>query len=83
MHFQLLNISYNDFKSYTGISGGVIAGISVAGVIVVLCLVACFYFGFYKRKYVVDGLFFRAGFGDDGIEHMHGSPWSYYFKVCA
>ncbi|KAK1379160.1 Chitin elicitor receptor kinase 1 [Heracleum sosnowskyi] len=73
MDFQLLNLSYNDFKSYTGISSGVIAGISVVGVIVAFCLVAWFYFGFYRRKNVVDGLFVRAGFGDDGIEHMHGT----------
>lgn len=59
--------------SSSGISGGVIAGISVAGIIVALCLVAWFYFGFYRTKNVADGLFVRAGFGDDGIEHMHGT----------
>lgn len=73
LHFQLLNLSYNELESYTGISGGVIAGICVAGVIVAICLVAWFYFGLYRRKNVVEGLFVRAGFGDDGIEHMHGS----------
>ncbi|XP_017220372.1 chitin elicitor receptor kinase 1 isoform X1 [Daucus carota subsp. sativus] len=61
------------FLPAKGISGGVIAGISVAGVIVSLCLVAWFYFGFYRKKDVAEGSFVRAGFVDGGIEHMHGA----------
>ncbi|XP_059662656.1 chitin elicitor receptor kinase 1-like [Cornus florida] len=45
--------TFPPFKSSsTAISGGVIAGISVAAIAGALLLAGCFYFGFYRRKKV-------------------------------
>ncbi|XP_020537666.1 lysM domain receptor-like kinase 3 isoform X4 [Jatropha curcas] len=44
------NNSYRPLTSSTGISGGVIAGISIGAVAVVLLLAVCLYFGFYRKR---------------------------------
>ncbi|XP_052177950.1 lysM domain receptor-like kinase 3 [Diospyros lotus] len=44
------NGNYPSLKSSTGLSGGVIAGISIAGVAGALILAVCIYFGIYKKK---------------------------------
>nr|AWI66667.1 lysine motif-containing receptor-like kinase 1-1 protein [Vitis vinifera]WBP50028.1 LysM receptor-like kinase 1-1 [Vitis vinifera] len=44
--------SYRALKSSTGISGGVIAGISIAAVVGVLLLTVCIYIGFYRKRKV-------------------------------
>ncbi|CAK9137259.1 unnamed protein product [Ilex paraguariensis] len=46
-------------SSSNGISGGAIAGVTVAVVAVVLFLAVCFYVQFYRRKKVVEGAFLR------------------------
>ncbi|KAA8520131.1 hypothetical protein F0562_014387 [Nyssa sinensis] len=59
-------------SSSSGISSGVIAGISVAGVAGALFLAACIYVGFYRRKKVVEGSFLHEAADDNAIKHRHG-----------
>ncbi|GFZ06346.1 chitin elicitor receptor kinase 1 [Actinidia rufa] len=62
------NGTYPPFKSSSsgGITGGVIAGISVAGVAGALLLAVCFYAGLYRRKKGIEGSFLRGEFDDHG-----------------
>ncbi|KAA8515547.1 hypothetical protein F0562_018842 [Nyssa sinensis] len=67
------NGTFPQFKSSSsGISGGVIAGLSVAGVAGALFLAACFYVVFYRRKKVVEGSLLHTAFDDKAVEHRHG-----------
>ncbi|KAA8515541.1 hypothetical protein F0562_018848 [Nyssa sinensis] len=59
-------------SSSRGISAGVIAGLSVAGVAGALFFVACFYVVFYKRKKAVEGSFLHTAFDDNAVKHRHG-----------
>ncbi|PSS04686.1 LysM domain receptor-like kinase [Actinidia chinensis var. chinensis] len=52
--------------SSQGITGGVIAGISVAGVAGALLLAVCFYAGLYRRKKGIEGSFLQGEFDDHG-----------------
>ncbi|XP_057463099.1 lysM domain receptor-like kinase 3 isoform X2 [Actinidia eriantha] len=62
------NGTYPPFKSSSsgGITGGVIAGISVAGVAGALLLAVCFYAGLYRRKKGVEGSFLQGEFDGHG-----------------
>ncbi|KAI3466544.1 hypothetical protein Pfo_023207 [Paulownia fortunei] len=51
-----------------GISGGAIAGISVAAVVGAISLAVCFYFVFYRRKKVMEESFLHKG---QSIENAH------------
>ncbi|KAL0310742.1 UNVERIFIED_CONTAM: Chitin elicitor receptor kinase [Sesamum angustifolium] len=56
-------------SSSSGISGGAIAGISVAAVIGALSLGVCIYFVFYRRKRAKEESFLQ---NDQSIENAHG-----------
>ncbi|KAF5944206.1 hypothetical protein HYC85_018283 [Camellia sinensis] len=64
------NGTYPPFKSSSsgGITGGVIAGITVAGVAGAMLLAIGFYVGFYRRNKVVKGSLLREAFD----RHAHG-----------
>ncbi|KAI7999863.1 LysM domain receptor-like kinase 3 [Camellia lanceoleosa] len=64
------NGTYPPFKSSSsgGITGGVIAGITVAGVAGAMLLAIGFYVGFYRRNKVVKGSLLREVFD----RHAHG-----------
>ncbi|KAA8515542.1 hypothetical protein F0562_018847 [Nyssa sinensis] len=67
------NGTFRRFKSSSsGISGGVIAGLSVAGVAGALFLAACFYVVFYRRKKVMEASLLHTAFDDKAVEHRHG-----------
>ncbi|KAL7185840.1 hypothetical protein ACSBR2_027742 [Camellia fascicularis] len=51
-----------------GLSSGVIAGISIAGVAVVLLLAVCIYVGVYKKKIVRDKILLSARSEDQSIQ---------------
>ncbi|GFS35005.1 chitin elicitor receptor kinase 1 [Actinidia rufa] len=53
-----------------GLSGGVIAGISIAGVVGVLLLAVCIYFGFYRKKKVQDKLLLSTRSEDQSIQAL-------------
>lgn len=55
-----------------GMSRGVIAGISVAGVAGTLILAFCVYAGFYRRKKVVEASLLKAPSEDPYIQLTHG-----------
>ncbi|KAK4421364.1 LysM domain receptor-like kinase [Sesamum alatum] len=57
------------FLPAKGISGGAIAGISVAAVIGAISLGACVYFVFYRRKRAKEETFLQ---NDQNIENAHG-----------
>ncbi|XP_052202607.1 chitin elicitor receptor kinase 1-like isoform X2 [Diospyros lotus] len=59
-------------RSSGGIAGGVIAGISVAGVVGVLLLAGAIYFGFYRKKKVDEESFLRGKPDGDQVEHGLG-----------
>ncbi|KAL2466269.1 Chitin elicitor receptor kinase 1 [Abeliophyllum distichum] len=50
------NRNYPPLRTSTGLSGGAIAGISVAGVAGLLLFAGCFYVGFYRKKVEKVGL---------------------------
>ncbi|KAI8005617.1 LysM domain receptor-like kinase 3 [Camellia lanceoleosa] len=62
------NGKYPSLNSSTGLSSGVIAGISIAGVAGVLLLAVCIYVGVYKRKKVQDKILFSARSEDQSIQ---------------
>ncbi|CAL5345649.1 unnamed protein product [Camellia sinensis] len=62
------NGTYPPFKSSGGITGGFIAGITVAGVAGAMLLAIGFYVGFYRRNKVVKGSLLREAFD----RHAHG-----------
>ncbi|XP_077224823.1 chitin elicitor receptor kinase 1 [Tasmannia lanceolata] len=68
-----LNGSYRPLKSSTGISGGVIAGLAVAGVAVVLFLFVCIYVVISRRKKSKKAALLPPSSGDNSIQQRHGS----------
>ncbi|KAA8524730.1 hypothetical protein F0562_011153 [Nyssa sinensis] len=54
------NGTYPPLEASTGLSGGVIAGISVAGVAGLLFLAVCIYFVFYRKKKEPETIFLSA-----------------------
>ncbi|CAL5411904.1 unnamed protein product [Camellia sinensis] len=62
------NGTYPPFKSSSRITGGFIAGITVAGVAGAMLLAIGFYVGFYRRNKVVKGSLLREAFD----RHAHG-----------
>lgn len=56
-----------------GISSGVIAGVSVAGVSGALVLVLCAYAGIYRRQKMVETSFLPEGTEDRYIQHKSGN----------
>ncbi|XP_059661870.1 lysM domain receptor-like kinase 3 [Cornus florida] len=62
------NGNYLPLKSSTGLSGGVIAGISVAGVAGVLLLAVCIYIGFYRLKKIPDAKLLSAAYEDQSFQ---------------
>ncbi|KAL7142821.1 hypothetical protein ABFS83_08G150100 [Erythranthe nasuta] len=64
------NGTYPPLKSSSsGISGGAIAGISIAAVFGAISLALCVYFVFYRRKKATGGTFIHH---DQSIENAHG-----------
>ncbi|GMP66758.1 hypothetical protein CsSME_00026979 [Camellia sinensis var. sinensis] len=62
------NGKYPSLNSRAGLSSGVIAGISIAGVAGVLLLAVCIYVGVYKRKKVQDKILLFARSEDQSIQ---------------
>ncbi|XP_058080179.1 chitin elicitor receptor kinase 1 [Magnolia sinica] len=64
--------SYRPLKSSTGISGGAVAGISVAAVAIILFLGVCLYIGASRRKKLKKASLLRPPFEDNSIHHGQG-----------
>ncbi|KAK1403111.1 Chitin elicitor receptor kinase 1 [Heracleum sosnowskyi] len=66
--------NYPPLKSRSsGIGGGVIAGLSVAGVVGTLALAACFYFCVYRSKKSNERSFIQKSYADHPMENKIGS----------
>ncbi|KAF7146188.1 hypothetical protein RHSIM_Rhsim04G0051800 [Rhododendron simsii] len=64
---------YPPLKSSTGLSGGVIAGISIGVVMGTLLVFVCIYYGFCRKKKVPDKLISSKRYED---QHLQASPGS-------
>ncbi|XP_057460823.1 lysM domain receptor-like kinase 3 [Actinidia eriantha] len=69
--------NYPSLKSSTGLSSGIIAGISIAGVAGVLLLAVCIYVGLYRKKKLQDNILLSETYETRSLQATRaaGSPF--------
>ncbi|KAM7495229.1 hypothetical protein LguiB_029838 [Lonicera macranthoides] len=64
--------NYPPLKTSTGLSSGIIAGISVGGAVVLLLFAVCLYVGFFRKKKVQEISSLSTATEDQSLQAAHG-----------